>query len=81
MPFNEAHREFIAKEADGSSSIYCIYCYKDGKFLNPDAVVEDMIEMGVPHLARKISEQAARKQLSAFVPTLARWRDKRIPAE
>ena len=74
MPFDEAHREFIAKEADHSDSVYCTYCYKDGVFLNPDANAEEMIEMGVPHLARKIGEKAAREQLSKFVPALARWR-------
>ncbi|MCL2493263.1 MAG: zinc ribbon domain-containing protein [Clostridiales bacterium] len=76
MPFDEAHRELIAKEADGSDSVYCTYCYKDGEFLDPDATAEDMIEMAVPHLAHKIGEQTAREQLSEFIPTLARWRDK-----
>jgi len=73
MPFDDAHKEFIAKEADGSDSIYCTYCYEDGEYLNPDATVEDMIEMAAPHLAKKIGEQAARKELSAFIRTLARW--------
>jgi len=73
MPFDEAHKELIAKEADGSDSIYCTYCYKDGKFLDPGATVRDMVEMGVPHLGHKIGEAAAREQLSKFVPTLARW--------
>ena len=76
MPFDQAHRKFIAKEADGSDSIYCTYCYKDGVFLELDATVEDMVESGVPYLAEKIGEQAAREQLTAFVPTLARWREK-----
>ena len=75
MPFDEAHSDLIAKETDGDDSIYCTYCYKDGVFLNPGATVYDMIEMGVPHLAHKIGEQAAREQLSKFVPTLARWAD------
>jgi hypothetical protein len=75
MPFDEAHHELAAKETDGSNSIYCIYCYKDGAFLDTDATAESMIEMGVPHLAYKIGEQAAREQLSKFVPTLARWKD------
>ena len=74
MPFDEAHRQYIAKEADGSDSVYCSYCYKEGAFLDPEATVEDMIEMGVPYLAHKIGEEAAREQLSEFVPTLARWR-------
>jgi len=75
MPFDMGHLEYIGKEADGSDSIYCIYCYKDGAFLNPDSTVEDMVEMGVPYLAHKIGEQAAREQLSKLVPTLARWRN------
>jgi len=74
MPFDESHLEYVAKEADGSDSIYCTYCYKDGAFLDPAATVEDMVEMGVPHLAHKIGEQAAYEQLSKFVPTLARWK-------
>ena len=73
MPFDKAHKKFIAKEADGSDSIYCTYCYKEGVFLDPDITVEDMVELGVPYLAEKIGEQAAREQLEAFVPTLARW--------
>jgi len=74
MPFDEGHIELIAKEPDGSNSIYCTYCYEDGKFLHPDATINDMVEIGVPHLARKIGEEAAREQLSRFVPTLARWK-------
>ena len=76
MPFDEAHSEFVAKETNGSESIYCTYCYRDGMFLEPDATVDDMIEMGLPHLARKIGSEAARKQLSQFLPTLVRWRGK-----
>ena len=75
MPCNADHRELIAQEADGGDSIYCTYCYANGTFLNPVANMEDVIEMGVPHLAHKIGEQAAREQLSGFVPTLARWKD------
>jgi len=74
MPFDKSHLEYVAKEADGSDSIYCTYCYEDGAFINPGAAAEDMVEMGVPHLAQKIGERAAREQLSKFVPTLARWR-------
>ena len=74
MPFDDAHKVLIAKEPDGRSSIYCTYCYKDGEFLKSDAKVEEVIEMGVPHLAHKIGEKAAREQLSQFVPTLKRWK-------
>ena len=74
MPFDEGHRELIAKESDGSDSIYCSYCYEAGKFLQPDITISEIVEIGVPHLAYKIGERAAREQLSKFVPTLARWK-------
>ena len=76
MPFDEAHRGLIAKEADGGESAYCVYCCKDGEFLNPAATVQDMVETGVPHLARKIGERAAREELGRLVPTLMRWKIK-----
>ena len=75
MPFDEGHRHLIAKEADGSDSLYCSYCYEAGSFIDPYTTVDNMVKIGVPHLAHKIGEAAARKQLSTFVPTLARWKD------
>ena len=79
MPFDKGHSVFIAKEKDGSESIYCSYCYKDGEFLNPDAALNEMVEVGVPHLARKIGEKAARERLSKFLPELERWRGGKVP--
>jgi len=73
MPFDDAHKEFIAKEKDGTDSIYCTYCYKGGEFIDPNATVQDMIEMAVPHLVHKIGAKAARKQMEEFIPTLVRW--------
>ncbi|MCL2827022.1 MAG: zinc ribbon domain-containing protein, partial [Eggerthellaceae bacterium] len=61
MPFDDGHRELVAKEPDGSDSIYCTYCYQDGAFTDPGATVQGMVEVAVPHLAHKIGEQAARK--------------------
>jgi len=73
MPLDDEHKELFAREKDGSYSSYCTYCYKDGEFTNPDATARDMIDMAVPHLAHKIGEEAARKQMEEFIPTLARW--------
>ena len=75
MTFDEQHKQFIAKEKDGSDSIYCTYCYKDGEFINPHATMEDMIEIAVPHFARKIGyEGAARKYMRDVVSGLSRWK-------
>jgi len=73
LPFDAAHESLIATENDRSKSDYCSFCYKDGEFIQASATIADMIEVGVPHLGRKIGEEAAREQLSAFLPTLRRW--------
>ena len=75
MPFDEAHKQYIAKEKNHDDSIYCTYCYQDGEFVNPGATIQDMVEMAVPYMTYKMSEEAARKQMEEFLPTLARWQN------
>ena len=75
MTFDERHKQFIAKEKDGSDSIYCTYCYKDDAFIDPDATMQDIIEIAVPHFTRKLgSEESARKYMTAVVSGLSRWK-------
>jgi hypothetical protein len=74
LPFNEEHAHFIATEPDGSKSIYCTNCYKDGKFIHPNLTMEEMIEMLVPVLGEAMGEEEARKELTTLLPTLKRWK-------
>lgn len=74
LPFNEEHVHFIATESDGSKSIYCTNCYKDEKFIHPNMTMEEMIELIVPILGRAIGEEEARKEMTALLPTLKRWK-------
>ena len=75
MPFDEAHEKYIAKEKDGSNSVYCTYCYDNGAFIDPGATISDMVEMALPHLTRKIgNEDAAKKILTESISGLMRWR-------
>ncbi len=74
LPFNKEHSHFIATESDGSRSIYCTNCYKDGKFIEPDLTMEEMTEMLVPVLGRSIGEEEARKDITTVLPTLKRWK-------
>jgi hypothetical protein len=74
LPFNKEHSHFIATEPDGSRSIYCTNCYKDGKFIEPDLTIEEMTEMIVPVLGRSIGEEEARKEIKAVLPILKRWK-------
>lgn len=74
LPFNKEHEHFIAVEPDGSKSIYCTNCYKEGKFIDPNISMEEMIELIVPVLGRAIGEEEARKEMAALLPTLKRWK-------
>ena len=76
LPFNEEHARFISAGPDGSRSIYCNMCYRAGKFTEPDLTMEGMIEKVVPILGRSVGEEEARKEMTAVLPALERWRVK-----
>jgi len=78
LPFNEEHERFMTKEPDGSICIYCTNCYQDGKFTDPDITMEEMIEMLVPILGESMGEEEARKELTTLLPTLKRWKKRRV---
>jgi hypothetical protein len=76
MPLDESG-EFEGTEADGSKNEeYCIYCYKDGAFTAPDATMEEMIEICVPHMVANggMAEDEARSMMQNFFPELKRWK-------
>jgi len=53
---------------------YCIYCYENGAFTQPEFKVEDMIEFCVPFLVEQgMEEKAARGILAGSLPGLKRW--------
>ncbi|MGE7091557.1 effector binding domain-containing protein [Lysinibacillus sp. NPDC048646] len=57
------------------SQDYCTYCYGEGAFKQPDLTVQEMIEIGVPHLKEEgMPEDEARQMLTSFLPSLKRWR-------
>lgn len=68
-------------ESDGSKSEeYCVFCYQQGNFAH-DISMEEMIEHNLRDLDNwneaaglQVTEQEARTQLMAFLPTLKRWR-------
>lgn len=74
LPFNEEHAHFIATDRDGSKSIYCTNCYKDGKFIDPNISMQEMIELIVPILGRAIGMEEAKKEITTLLPTLKRWK-------
>ncbi|MDA7027841.1 zinc ribbon domain-containing protein [Bacillus sp. CLL-7-23] len=72
MPMNE---ELFGTEADGSKNHeYCLYCYEKGAFKQPEATLEDMINLCVPYVKEAgKSETEARTLLESTLPHLKRW--------
>ena len=78
MPLTE---EVLGTNADGTKNEdYCMYCYKDGKFLQ-DCTMEEMIE----HCAQFINEvnknmpqpmtkEEYKQMMRQYFPMLKRWR-------
>ncbi|WP_339276000.1 zinc ribbon domain-containing protein [Paenibacillus sp. FSL W8-0426] len=62
-------------EMDGkSTSEYCIYCYKEGRFEQPDISLDGMIEMCTAILVQEgMDEPSARSMLRHQLPFLKRW--------
>jgi len=64
--------------ADGTrNEEYCIMCFKDGKFIQPDITMEGMIELAAKGLSEfdpNMSYEQAREYVSKVIPQLKRWK-------
>ena len=61
--------------ADGSkNSDYCIYCYKNGEFIDKVSM-QEYIKMNIPfHEQAGMTESEMRHHCETVFPTLKRWR-------
>ncbi|GIP34523.1 zinc ribbon domain-containing protein [Paenibacillus sp. J2TS4] len=73
MPMEEPQR---AKEKDGTvNEEYCLYCYEEGQFKQPEITMEQMIDICVPFMKESgMPEEQARALLQQQLPTLSRWK-------
>lgn len=75
MPLH-SEEQLGTDKGNGKVQDYCIYCYEDGAFKQPDMTMEEMIEACVPFVVENgMEEQAARAMLKNYLPTLKRWAD------
>ena len=74
MPMGD--ERLYGTNADGSkNSDYCIYCYKDGKFLQ-QVTMEEYIEMMVPFAGQaNMTGEQMREYCKSVYPTLKRWKN------
>ncbi len=73
MPMSE---DFYGTEINNEKSKeYCVYCYENGAFKQPDLTIEQMIDMSVPFMKEKgMNEDEARSLMKNCLPNLKRWR-------
>lgn len=80
MPMNE---EFYGTGANNEKNQeYCIYCYENGAFKQPDLTMDQMIEACVPFMKNKgMKEEEARALMNSCLPQLKRWKKEEIPVK
>ena len=69
-------REDFGTESNDDINIeYCNNCYKDGKFTNPDATVDEMIDKVAEIMAKlqNMQEYQAKTIARNYIPRLKRW--------
>ena len=74
-------KELLGTNADGSKNEeYCIYCYKDGVFIN-DFTMEEMAEFCTQFVdeynknaGQNLSREEYKKMLLQYYPNLKRWK-------
>jgi hypothetical protein len=73
-----ARDEDAGTEADGSRSAeYCVYCYRDGAFTEPDLMREEAVRKYAPMVAAdlEIPLERAEEMVHQHLLTLPRWRE------
>ncbi len=73
MPMNE---KVYGTEVNNEKNMeYCIYCYENGAFKQPNLTMEEMIDACVPFMKDNgMDENEARNLMKNCLPALKRWR-------
>lgn len=75
MPLTDDQLLGTEKGGDKSGE-YCVYCYENGQFKQPDLTMEAMVEICVPHMKESgMKEEEARAMLNDVLPKLKRWQN------
>lgn len=73
MPITK-EEDFGTNKDKSKNYDYCIYCYKDGEFIDKVSM-EEYIEMNVPFAEQAgMTKEEMRKHCETVFPTLKRWK-------
>ncbi|WNS41640.1 zinc ribbon domain-containing protein [Paenibacillus sp. MMS20-IR301] len=73
MPVESAELQGTDK-AGNKVEDYCMYCYEQGEFKQPNITLQEMTDLCAGYLIEEgMDEAAARQMLNASLPLLKRW--------
>jgi len=73
MPLH--NKEDFGTNADGSQNKeYCRYCFQNGKFIEPDITMEQMIGKCTGIMKHMNIPEPQIEQTKVFIPMLKRWK-------
>lgn len=74
MPM-EKEEHFGTNQDKSKSDEYCVFCFKDGSFVDEGITMQEKIEKNVQMAVKTgMSEDVARNLAQATIPTLKRWK-------
>jgi hypothetical protein len=77
MPLNNS--TLLGTEKDGSkNSTYCSYCYQNGAFTNANITLEGMQLLVSEQMKKMKMNDQLIQQTMTVLPTLSRWRHKKL---
>ncbi|MGE5106667.1 MAG: zinc ribbon domain-containing protein [Sphingobacteriales bacterium] len=75
MPLDKP--EMMGTEKDGSkSNEYCVYCYQNGAFINPNMTLDEMKTVVKTQMEKRKIDSALINRAVNSLPGLKRWRSK-----
>ena len=78
MPLSQDFGNFGTNETGAPVSEYCMFCYQNGAFTNPDQTVEEMIASSVENMTTDLGmpPEQATELANTVIPSLGRWQRK-----
>ena len=75
MPISAEFKNFGTAAGGVPVSEYCMFCYKDGDFTNPDQTVDEMVQSSIDFMTANMgfSAEQATQMSNDVIPCLKRW--------
>lgn len=76
MPIDDVKLRGTEKDGNKSND-YCMFCYANGQFINPDASLEQMKVIVTDALKKQNAPAGTAEMAISTLPYLKRWRGKK----